>query len=60
MRDKGLGLEPRVPEHYFPGDDDTRTPFVTWRSHASLLYQNWLNYYVYQTTPYDISEIKPL
>ncbi len=60
VRDKGLGLEPRVPEHYFPGDDDTRTPFVTWRSHASLLYQNWLNYYVYQTTPYDISEIKPL
>ena len=56
-RDKALGLPIRVPENYFPNDDDTQTPPLTWRSHASLLYQNWLNYYVYQTTPYDIEEI---
>ncbi|MBE6908259.1 MAG: homoserine O-succinyltransferase [Ruminococcaceae bacterium] len=60
LRDKGLGLEPHVPEGYFPDDDDTRAPLVTWRSHAALLYQNWLNYYVYQTTPYDISAIRPI
>ena len=46
-----------VPKNYFPDDDDTKAPIVTWRSHANLLYQNWLNYYVYQTTPYDIKEI---
>ena len=56
-RDKALGLPIRVPENYFPNDDDTQTPPLTWRSHASLLFQNWLNYYVYQTTPYDIEEI---
>ncbi len=60
LRDKGQGLDPHVPEHYFPGDDDTRAPLVTWRSHANLLYQNWLNYYVYQTTPYDIAAIEPM
>ena len=56
-RDKALGLPIRVPENYFPNDDDTQAPLLTWRSHASLLYQNWLNYFVYQTTPYDIEEI---
>ena len=56
-RDKALGLPIRVPENYFPNDDDTQAPPLTWRSHASLLYQNWLNYFVYQTTPYDIEEI---
>ena len=60
LRDKALGLDPHIPERYFPGDDDTREPVVTWRGHASLLYQNWLNYYVYQTTPYDIETIEPL
>ena len=60
LRDKGLGLSPHVPERYFPDDDDTKAPIVTWRGHASLLYQNWLNYYVYQTTPYDIKKIAPL
>lgn len=60
LRDKGLGLNPNLPERYFPDDDDTRTPLVTWRSHANLLYQNWLNYYVYQTTPYDINAIEPM
>ncbi len=56
-RDKALGLPIRVPENYFPNDDDTQEPQVSWRSHANLLYQNWLNYYVYQTTPYDIESI---
>ena len=60
LRDKGQGLDPHVPERYFPNDDDTRAPLVTWRSHANLLYQNWLNYYVYQTTPYDLNKIEPI
>ena len=60
LRDKGQGLGPRVPERYFPNDDDTRLPRVSWRAHANLLYQNWLNYYVYQTTPYDLSAIEPV
>ena len=60
LRDKGQGLNPKLPERYFPNDDDTQTPLVTWRSHANLLYQNWLNYYVYQTTPYDINAIEPM
>ena len=60
LRDKGQGLNPKLPERYFPNDDDTKTPLVTWRSHANLLYQNWLNYYVYQTTPYDINAIEPM
>ena len=57
LRDKALGLPIAVPENYFPGDDDTREPVVRWRSHANLLYSNWLNYFVYQTTPYDIMSI---
>lgn len=57
MRDKKLGLDTPVPENYFPNDDDTKEPIVTWRSHANLLFSNWLNYYVYQTTPYDINTI---
>lgn len=57
MRDKNAGLEPRVPENYFPNDDDTKEPLVTWRSCANLLYSNWLNYFVYQATPYDIKLI---
>ena len=56
-RDKAQGLSIRVPANYFPEDDDTKDPLVTWRSHANLLYQNWLNYFVYQTTPYDIAAI---
>ena len=43
---------------YYPEDDDTQPPRVTWRAHANLLYSNWLNYFVYQNTPYDLSEIK--
>ncbi|MBR6918249.1 MAG: homoserine O-succinyltransferase [Clostridia bacterium] len=58
LRDKSQGLEIELPVNYFPNDDDTLEPRVTWRSHANLLYSNWLNYIVYQTTPYDITEIK--
>ena len=58
IRDVGAGLNPDVPVNYFPDDDPTKDPMVTWRSHANLLYSNWLNYFVYQTTPYDIAEIK--
>ena len=54
-RDKALGLPIAVPENYFPGNDDTKPPLVTWRSHANLLFSNWLNYFVYQTTPYDFT-----
>ncbi len=57
LRDKNLGLNPRVPENYYPGDDDTKRPLISWRAHATLLFTNWLNYFVYQTTPYDINEI---
>ena len=58
LRDKNLGLDIAVPENYYPNDDDSKAPQVTWRSHANLLFSNWLNYFVYQTTPYDIDEIK--
>lgn len=58
LRDKSLGLPIEIPKNYFPDDDDTKEPLVTWRSAANLLYYNWLNYFVYQTTPYDINEIK--
>jgi homoserine O-succinyltransferase len=57
LRDKNLGLPIHVPENYFPDDDDTQPPRVLWRSHANLLFSNWLNYFVYQTTPYDIMSI---
>ncbi len=57
MRDKALGLPIRVPENYFPDNDDTQEPVVRWRGHANLLFSNWLNYFVYQTTPYDIMTI---
>ena len=58
VRDKTAGLPIEIPQNYFPDDDDTREPRVSWRSHANLIYSNWLNYFVYQTTPYDISTIK--
>ena len=57
LRDKNLGLPNHVPVNYFPNDDDTQEPVVRWRSHANLLFSNWLNYFVYQTTPYDIMTI---
>ena len=57
LRDKDQGLPIHIPENYFPGDDDTKDPIVRWRSHANLLFSNWLNYFVYQTTPFDIMTI---
>ncbi len=57
MRDLNAGLPIKIPENYFPDDNPENEPLVTWRSHANLLYSNWLNYFVYQTTPYDINEI---
>lgn len=51
-------MNPHIPENYFPDDDVTREPVVKWRSHANLIYSNWLNYFVYQNTPYDITAIK--
>ena len=57
FRDKNSGLDIDVPKNYFPDDNDTKKPIVSWRSHANLLYSNWLNYFVYQTTPYDIDNI---
>lgn len=56
-RDMDRGLNPAVPEHYFPGDDPTQTPIQTWRAHAHLFFANWLNYHVYQATPYDLTQI---
>lgn len=53
-RDIARGLDIGLPENYFPNDDPAQTPPQRWRSHGSLLYSNWLNYYVYQNTPYDI------
>ena len=53
-RDKGKGLEISLPKNYYPGDNDGEEPLLLWRSHANNLYTNWLNYYVYQITPYDL------
>lgn len=60
FRDINKGLEIKVPENYFPNDDPTRVPPMTWRSSASLLFLNWLNYYVYQQTPYDLEDLKKM
>ena len=57
LRDKNAGIDPEIPVNYFPNDDDTATPVCTWRSSANLLYCNWLNYFVYQDTPYDLKQI---
>ncbi|MBQ7982773.1 MAG: homoserine O-succinyltransferase [Clostridia bacterium] len=57
LRDKNAGLPIEVPKNYYPDDDDTKPPRVSWRAHANLLFSNWLNYYVYQTTPYEIESI---
>ena len=58
FRDLNEGKPIEVPKNYFPDDNPENEPVVTWRSHANLLYSNWLNYFVYQTTPYDIKDIK--
>ena len=57
MRDVNLGLEIDVPVNYFPDDNPDNTPVVTWRSTANLIFSNWLNYFVYQKTPYDLSNL---
>jgi len=57
-RDTRKGLDIKVPKNYYPGDNPSLQPVVKWRSHASLLFSNWLNYYVYQETPYDPNEIE--
>ena len=56
-RDKKAGINPNIPENYFPNNDDSKEPIVTWRAHANLLFYNWLNYFVYQSTPFDIDKI---
>ena len=58
LRDVAAGVDIQLPRHYFPQDDPAREPLVRWRSCAHLLYGNWLNYCVYQTTPYDIGGIR--
>ena len=57
-RDIARGLSINVPKNYFPSDDPEQYPLVTWRGHANLLYSNWLNYFVYQETPYNLDELK--
>ena len=56
-RDVAAGKPIAVPKNYYPGDDPEKKPIVSWRSHANLLYSNWLNYFVYQTTPYDLNTL---
>lgn len=58
-RDHAAGLDPVVPLNYFPDDDPERTPAISWRSHGHLLFANWLNYYVYQITPFDLRHMNP-
>lgn len=57
FRDVAKGLPIDVPRNYFPGDDTTAAPYVSWRAHAQLLFTNWLNYYVYQATPFNLEEL---
>lgn len=57
-RDVNKGLDIKIPKNYFPNDDPKKDPMVKWRGHANLLFSNWLNYYVYQETPYNLEEIK--
>jgi homoserine O-succinyltransferase len=57
-RDLDRGLDIRIPAHYFPDDDPSRPPVVSWRAHAHLFFSNWLNYHVYQETPFDVSAIR--
>ncbi len=59
FRDVNKGIHPRIPENYFPDNDVHATPLFLWRGHASLLFSNWLNYFVYQTTPYDLETLTP-
>ena len=58
FRDVNKGIDINIPCNYFPDDDPQKSPRVMWRGHSNLLFMNWLNYHVYQTTPYDLSEIR--
>ena len=60
FRDKDAGLPIHIPENYFPNDDDSMPPICCWRSCANLLFGNWLNYVVYQETPFDVTSIPPM
>lgn len=60
FRDKDKGLDIQLPKHYFPCDDPSRPPHFNWRAHANLLFSNWINYCVYQKTPYDLNELESL
>ena len=57
QRDVDAGIAPAIPENYFPDADPSREPVVTWKSHGNLLFSNWLNYHVYQLTPFDAAMI---
>ncbi|MFA7566648.1 MAG: homoserine O-succinyltransferase [Alkalispirochaeta sp.] len=59
-RDLAKGLKTAVPKHYFPGDNPDLPPVATWRAHSHLLFVNWLNYFVYQATPYDLAEMEAI
>ena len=54
MRDREKGLPIEVPKNYYPDDDDAQKPSLEWRAHCNILYSNWLNYFVYQITPYEL------
>ncbi|MFW6328147.1 MAG: homoserine O-acetyltransferase/O-succinyltransferase family protein, partial [Bacteroidota bacterium] len=56
VRDLKKGLPIEIPRNYFPSNDTSKPPLVKWKSHANLLYSNWLNYYVYQETPYILNK----
>ncbi len=58
LRDMAAGKPIHIPVNYFPGDDPEQEPVVSWRGHSNLIYSNWLNYFVYQTTPFDLKDIK--
>lgn len=60
FRDVNKGINPKIPYNYFPNDDPGKTPPLLWRSSAMLLFTNWLNYYVYQQTPYDLKDLKTI
>ena len=57
-RDRAKGLDIALPRNYYPGDNPDNPPVVTWRGHANLLFTNWLNYFVYQQTPYNLNDIR--
>ena len=58
FRDTNKGIKPNLPYNYFPGNDPRALPNLTWRSYSTILYSNWLNYYVYQQTPYNLADIQ--